>query len=89
MKMIMNTQEMRRLGILPYEEDEVRSTWHSGVVRTRLTELPHLGNDEIDEMRQELDDEIDRSLAEDFEEEPEPRTFIQAMRRYFRRNNGN
>ena len=29
----MNTQEMRRLGLLPYEEDEVRATWHSGVIR--------------------------------------------------------
>jgi hypothetical protein len=40
----MNKQEMRRLGILPYEEDEiiVENTWHSGVVRRRRRDVQQL-----------------------------------------------
>lgn len=41
----MNTQEMRRLGILPYVEYEntVESTWHSGVIRGRRMTLERTG----------------------------------------------
>jgi hypothetical protein len=103
----LNKQELRRLGVLPYDES-VESTWHSGVTRrprgTLLADLPenitvtdvtfdidrvqvqaqgralhdewtideaptitHLvSHAALQEMRQGLEDEIDRSLAEDF-----------------------
>ena len=110
----MNTQEMRRLGLLPYEEDEVRATWHSGVTRRpRLERVPlpemvlertavnvpsrrivngrvvPVEHGELTEMRQQLDDEIDRSIAEDFETVPEEPTLAQrAWRSFIRRIRG-